>query len=142
MKKEKGITLVSLVLYVIVMAIVIVVMSEIINNFYNNTTTVQGNVQEIVEFSKFNNYFLSEVKTNNNKVDSVSTNYILFSSGNSFSLSNNVIYYNNKRVCEGVTNMQIQLGRDGDGLDETIINVTLEFNNYKKSINYKLENIY
>ncbi len=146
MKKQNGITLVSLIIYVVVMTIVLGVMSQIINNFYSNTSAVQGNVQEIVEFNKFNSYFLKEVKARNNKVDKVknepTNNYILFSSGNSFSLSNNAIYYNNIKICDGVQSMQIELGKNGDEIDKTIIYVTLNFGNFNKSINYKIENIY
>lgn len=142
MKNEKGITLVSLILYVVVMTIVLAVMSSIISTFYKNTDTMQGNVGEIVEFSKFNNYFLKEVKTKNNKVDRIDTSYILFSSGNSFSISNNAIYYNSIKICNGVQSMEIKSGKDGNGEDETIINVTLNFENFNKSINYKIETIY
>lgn len=142
MKNQKGITLVSLILYVVVMTIVIAVMSSIISSFYKNTDTMQGNVGEIVEFSKFNNYFLKEVKTKNNKVDRIDTSYILFSSGNSFSISNNAIYYNSIKICNNVQSMEIKSGKDGNGEDESIINVTLNFENFNKSINYKIETIY
>lgn len=137
MKNEKGITLVSLVVYVIVMTLVIGIMSTIITNFYKNTDTMQGNVEEVVKFSKFNNYFLKEVKTKDNKVDTISTNYILFTSGNSFSISNNVIYYNNIEICDEVQSMEITAGAD-----ETIVNVKISFENFNKSINYKIEEIY
>jgi len=144
MKKEKGITMISLVVYVAVMTVVIGVMSTIITNFYQNTDTVQGNVQEIVEFSKFNNYFLKEVKASNNKVDHVSNDntYILFTSGNSFSIANNKIYYNNIKICDEVQSMQISLGKNGNGIDKSIVNVTLSFESFNKSISYKIENIY
>ena len=144
MKEEKGITLVSLVVYIIVMVIIIAVMTTIINSFYQNTETVQGNVQEIVEFNKFNNYFLKEVKTKNNKVDSVDTNYILFASGNSFSISNNGIYYNNIKICNNVQNIEFMLEQDMEDTDEeySIINVHLNFGKFNKSIKYKIENIY
>ena len=144
MKKEKGVTMISLVVYVAVMTVVIGVMSSIITNFYQNTDTVQGNVQEIVEFSKFNNYFLKEVKTNNNKVDHISNenNYILFTSGNSFSIFDNKIYYNNIKICDEVESMQISLGKNGDGIDKSIVNVTLKFESFNKSLSYKIENIY
>ena len=144
MKKEKGITMISLVVYVAVMTVVIGVMSSIITNFYQNTDAVQENIQEIVEFSKFNNYFLKEVKTIDNKVDHISTdnNYILFTSGNSFSISNDEIYYNNIKICDNVQSMQISLGKNGNGINKSIINVTLIFESFNKSISYKLENIY
>lgn len=137
MKNEKGITLVSLIVYVIVMTIVIGIMSSIITNFYNNTDSLQGNVAEIVKYSKFNNYFLKEVKIKDNKVDTISTNYILFASGNSFSISNNTIFYNNIKICDGVKNMEIVKGEN-----DNIINVKISFNNFEKTMNYKIEEIY
>jgi len=142
MRKQNGITLVSLVLYIILMIIILGVMTIVTNEFYKNTDTVQGNVQEIIEFNKFNNYFLKEIKTNNNRVDNFEENYILFSSGNSFSIVNESIYYNNLKVCEGVKEFNITLGEYGNGIDRTIINVTLTFENFSKSISYKIENIY
>lgn len=146
MKKDNGVTMVSLVLYIVVMTIVLGVMSSIITNFYKNTNTLQGNTQDVVEFGKFNTYFLKEVKTNNNKVDHISTDnsYILFTSGNSFSISNNALYYNNIKICDKVQSLEFALEQDKeDGTEEyTIINVTLNFSNFNKSIRYKLENIY
>lgn len=144
MKKENGITLTSLVLYVVVMIIVIGVMSQILNNFYNNTDYLRGNVEEIVEFNKFNNYFLKEIKLYNNKIESATETYILFKSGNSFSVSNNIIYYNNIKICEGVQSVIFDIKQDEEDEEGeyTIVNVTLNFENFKKSINYKLENIY
>lgn len=144
MKKEKGITMVSLVIYVAVMTIVIALMSKIITNFYKNTDTMQGNLQNVVEFNKFNIYFLKEVKTTDNKVDHISNDnpYILFSSGNAFSINDGIIYYNNIKICENVQSMQFSLGKDGNGIDRSIINVTLNFKNFNKSISYKIENIY
>jgi len=146
MKSEKGVTIISLVIYVAIMTLVIGVMGSILTNFYENTNEVQGNVQEIVEFSKFNNYFLKEIKSNNNKVDHVSGDgtYILFVSGNSFSISNNAVYYNNIKICDGAESLKFTLGKsEEDKLEEySIINVKLGFKNFKKSITYKVENIY
>lgn len=142
MKKESGITLVSLVMYVIVMIIVIGVMNSIISNFYKNTDAVKGNVEEVVRFNNFNTYFLKEVKSKNNGVDSISDNHILFTSGNSFSISSNIIYYNNIEICNNVKSMKIKLGLDGNGIDDSIINVSINFQNFSKSINYKIEEIY
>lgn len=142
MKKNKGITLVSLLIYVIVMTIVIVVMSSIINKFYKSTDTITADTEDIIEFNKFNTYFLKEIKKNNNKVDNIQNNYILFTSGNSFSLVNKKIYYNNIEICNGVNEFKMALGKDGDGQDNTIINISVTLNNFKKTINYKIENIY
>lgn len=144
MKKEKGVTMVSLVIYIAVMTIVIALMSEIITNFYKNTDTMQGSLQDIIEFNKFNTYFIKEIKLTDNKVDHISTDdsYILFLSGNAFSIKDGIIYYNSIKICENVQSMQLSLGKNGNGLDKSIINVTLNFKSFNKSISYKIENIY
>ena len=145
MKKEKGITLISLIVYIVVLIVVLSIASMITSQFYGNTKTLQGNVDEILEFNKFNNYFLKEIKTSNNaveKIENINSNYILFKTGNSFLLQGNAIYYNDIKVCEKVKNMIISLGKNGDSLDETVINVTVEFETFSKTLNYKIETIY
>ena len=142
MIKEHGITLVSLVIYIIVMLIVLVVISTIINKFYQNTESMETDTKEILEFNKFNTYFLKEVKSKGNEVDTITPNYILFKTGNSFSVSNEKIYYNNIQICKGVKSLMIVQGKDGTGEEKDIIYVTLTFENFTKSINYKIEEIY
>lgn len=141
MKNNRGVTLVSLLLYVCVLIIMLSIMSIITTEFYNNTDDVQEDVREIIEFNKFNSYFLKEVKTKNNKVDTVGNNYILFTTGNSFKIDNNIIYFNNVKVCEKVKNMNISLQDNGDK-ENNIIEITLEFKHFIKTIRYTLENIY
>ena len=146
MKNEKGITLVSLIIYVVVMTIVILIMNSIITTFYSNTEGIDSRIKELNEFNKFNNYFLKEVKLSGNSVDRIyesnGQSYILFASGNSISFIDNVIYYNNIEICDNINNLVIKQGKDGDGLEKNIINVTVEFNNFSKTMNYKLETIY
>lgn len=151
MKNQKGITLVSLIIYIVVMMIVLVVMSSIISNFYMNTEGMNANVEEILNFNKFNMYFLKEIKLYNNKVDTIKSEgdspYILFTSGNSFVFNSNKIYYNNVEICDNVKSINFEKGKNKDENgneteDETIVSVTLSFENFSKTINYKLENIY
>lgn len=142
MKKEKGITLTALVIYIIVMVIAVTVINSIISQFYQNTNSIEADTEEIIEFNKFNTYFLKEVKSKGNKVDTINENYILFKTGNAFSLSSDKIYYNNIEICKGVQTFTILQGKNGDGIDNNIIYVTLSFKNFTKSINYKLEEIY
>lgn len=142
MKKQKGITLMSLVIYIIVMMIVLVTLMSIVNKFNENNQAIQADTKDIVEFNKFNTYFLKEIKSINNKIDEINDNYILFSSGNSFNFIENAIYYNNIKICTGVDAFIIQQGKNGDGQDENIVYVTVEFKNFTKSMNYKIEEIY
>ena len=142
MKSNRGVTLAALVIYIIVMIIVLGVMSAILNEFYNNTGKLEGSTEEYVQLSHFNTYFLKEVKAIDNKVDNIQDNYIMFSSGNSFSFSNNNIYFNNIMICRNVKSLTIKQGKNGNGADKNIICVQIAFENYSKTINYKVENIY
>lgn len=151
MKQEKGITLVSLIMYVAVMIIVLAVMSSVITNFYKNNQSLDARVEEILEFNKFNTYFLKEIKLYNNNIDSIKSEdgktYILFSSGNSFLFDMNKIYYNNLEICDDVKNLDLEYGASYNDKnekiqDKSIIKVTLNFETFSKTINYKVENIY
>ena len=142
MKSKKGITLTSLVIYVIVMIIALATIGTIIRSFNQNVDSMETDTDDILQFNKFNAYFLKEIKAKGNKIDAISTNYILFNSGNSFSLSNNKIYYNNLEICKGVKTFNIAKGKDGDGVSDDIVYVTIQINSFKKSINYKVEQMY
>ena len=144
MKKQSGVTLVSLVIYVAVMILVLGMMSTIITDFYENTTNLGWDVQQIVEFNKFNTYFLKEIKTTNNSVKFVREDkmYIEFESGNSFLKHNDAIYFNNSiKICDGVESLTFNVTKL-DGQYENVIKVNLTIGSYTKSISYKIENIY
>ena len=129
MKNCKGITLMTLIIYVGVLLVIIAVMSSIIKNFYQNNTAVNEQTEEILEFNKFNVYFLKEIKKSGNKVETVTRNsnqnYILFKTGNSFSLKNDIIYYNNIKVCNGVSNLSFNYNPN----EENIIIAKVKFKN-------------
>lgn len=142
MRNYKGITLMTLIIYVGVLFIVIAIMSSIIKNFYQNNTAVNEHTKEILEFNKFNTYFLKEIKKSENDVDDYvkdsEKNYILFKTGNSFSLKNDIIYYNNIKVCEGVKDLSFSYDSDNK-----TIRTTVNFkNDFSKTITYKIEEIY
>lgn len=61
MKSSRGITTTSLIIYIIVMMIVIGVIASITSFFYTNVLNIE-NSSAISEITKFNMYFLDEVK--------------------------------------------------------------------------------
>lgn len=145
MKNEKGITISSLVIYIIVMIMVIGVMTRVSLMFYNNTENLNDNTKDIIEFNNFNNYFVKEIKIANNKIDTIAEDgtYILFNTGNSFSLKNNAIFYNDLEIAKNVKNINFKYYTNIDGIEQKdIITVNIEFNNYSKQINYRVESIY
>ena len=145
MKKENGVTLSSLVIYIIVMIMVIGVMARVSLMFYNNTENLNENTKDIIEFNNFNNYFVKEIKSANNKIDIIAEDgtYILFDTGNSFSLKNNTIFYNDLEIAKNVNNIKFEYYKDEENNQfDNVITVNVELNNYSKQINYKVESIY
>lgn len=145
MKKEKGITLSSLVIYIIVMMIVIGVMSSISLMFYNNAQSLTEQTQDMIEYNNFNNYFINEIKTANNKVDQISEDgtYILFTSGNSFSLQSSHLYFNDVEIASNIDSIHFSYYMNEQGEQvEDIITVNIKLPDYQKQMDYKIEEIY
>lgn len=145
MKNSNGITLTSLVIYIMIMILVIGVIASISSIFYKNTNNLDDETKEIIEYNNFNSYFIKEIKTPNNKVEKISEDktYILFTTGNSFYLKENKILYNNIEIAKGIKNTSFQYYTNLNGKeDPTVITVNMEFNNFSKKMNYKIEEIY
>lgn len=138
MKNNKGITLASLVVYIIVMSIAIGIIGGILVQFNKNNVELNKASKDILEFNNFNTYFLKEIKSKQNKVDTINDNYILFSSGNSFSLVDNKINYNDIKICKDVQKLTFKV----DENDNSIITVTIVFKDFSKTMQYKIEEIY
>ena len=61
MKKEKGVTLISVIVYVIGLLIVVGVISTLTGFFYKNVNINTDNTEITKQFTKFNSYFTSEI---------------------------------------------------------------------------------
>lgn len=79
MKKEQGITLISLILYVILMTFVVAGVSVVTSAFYTNVNEFDKESEYAVSFAKFNMYFLNDIKNDDVKVESIGDNYIILS---------------------------------------------------------------
>ena len=62
MKSEKGITLISIMIYIVVMLIVVVIVGSINMFFYNNVIGLKESANLSSEHNKFNVAFLQDVK--------------------------------------------------------------------------------
>lgn len=118
MKKETGITLISVIIYVISMLIVISIIATITGFFYKNVNTDTVNQDIMSQYSKFNSIFSVEVNRYGNQIIEVGTEegisnkqgedefisgtYIVFSSGNQYTFLNNSLYKNNMKIAENV----------------------------------------
>lgn len=102
MKSHKGITLISLILYVILLVFVVSMLSLISNMFFSNIDYVTENSKNVSEFNKFNMYFIEDSK--NNTSAKVTENTVEFEDGTkyTYSESDKGIYRNKVKICSEI----------------------------------------
>ena len=108
MKNNNGITLTSLIIYVIGMTIMVATIATITSFFYKNIDVGDIN-SDTTQYTKFSSIFSEEINKENNTIidcksltDGVS--YIIFSSGNQYTFNANSksIYINNVKIDDNV----------------------------------------
>ncbi len=146
-KSDKGITLTSLVIYVIVLMIVIGLMSSFLGYFYKNTNkiTIKENYEE--QFTRFLSYLIKDTNSDQLyfvKADSNNKYLILkYNDGSQhqYIYSNESIYYINvsetapKKVllCNNVTGLTMDYSAN-----ILQINMTINGKNYEKLLNISI----
>lgn len=134
MKSQKGMTMISLILYVSSFLAITATIAAITTFFYNNIEILDTSIGSSSQYNKFNLYFLNECKKANNELyawkasDSllrldrlkepgkIDKKFITFSSldgteKNSFIYDdiNNDLYYNSIKLCDDVEDFQIKI---------------------------------
>lgn len=149
MKSEKGITLISLTIYIITMAIMIGVISIISSYFYTNINDVESSSDVIIEYTKFNNYFSDEVNHLNikvldcknnytSKVSEEDINYIVFDNDVQYTYipSNKSIYRNKVKICKEVEKCEF-LYEIENGKDVVTTNIKIKDKEYQTKYTLK-----
>lgn len=140
MKGDRGVTIASLTVYVIAMLLVIAIIATITTFFYTNVNNLDSKSKNISEITKFNMYFIEEIKKDNNKVLEVTSDRstIIFSSGNTYTFQDGCIYLNNIRICDNIKNTQFSVDENNKIVSVLItIGSKLE---YTKTTQYVLNN--
>lgn len=111
MKNNRGITLTSLIIYVIGMVIVVSLIATLTTFFYKNVN-VDNISKDTTQYTKFSNLFLKEINKKDNDViecktieeDGQKISYIIFSDGNQYTYKaeNKSIYKNKIKICKDV----------------------------------------
>lgn len=109
MDSSRGVTTTNLIIYVIAMLIVIGIIATITSFFYTNVTNLEDNSSNVSEITKFNMYFLQEVKNRNNDIITISEKSITFLTGNTFTFQDNSIYMNSSRISENIKDLKFSL---------------------------------
>lgn len=150
MKKEKGITLVILAIYIIIFSIVIGLLASLSSYIYSNLDNVNDRNIDLSEFNKFNMYFVEDVKTNNqalvqNLVNQEGKNFyqIAFADGDiyTYTLDDDSIYKNSQKIANNIKDFTAEEYKT-DGKTCIRISVKIGTNdntNYTKTIDYVLK---
>ena len=111
MQNEKGVTLISVTIYIIVMLIIVAVITVLTSYFYRNIDINSVSQDLNGQYTKFNSYFTEEVNKRGNKLLEIgetenesgngTQKYIIFSSGNQYTYipENKGIYMNQVKIC-------------------------------------------
>lgn len=144
MKTQRGITLISLTIYVITMAVVVGILATVTSFFYNNIKDVNVDIDPITQFTTFNSFFADEVNHSNLKVVACGTtdsnqNYIVFGNGVQYTFvpENNGIYRDKVKICRNIEECTfsetIQNGK-------SVVTVYLKSGGKDRTILYTLKN--
>lgn len=113
MKSNKGITLTSLIVYVIGMTIMVATIATLTSFFYKNIDVEDLN-SDTNQYTKFTSVLSKEINRKDNSiidckqlkddVGNIIVSYIIFSSGNQFTFNKDSksIYKNNVKICDNV----------------------------------------
>ena len=144
MKSQKGVTLVSLVIYIIVLTIVISILGIVSSFFFKNIMIVKEGANYAPEFNKFNMFFIQDVK--NNESVTINENTIQFADGTKydFSLDKKEIYRNGKTIAKDIQAVVFKTSTETvRNTTKNIINVNIAIGNtgnlFTKNIDYVLK---
>lgn len=144
MKSQKGVTLIALVIYVIVLTIVVSILAMISSFFFSNVNFVKEQANYAPEFNKFNMFFIQDVKQNKNLT--ITGNVVKFEDGTeyTFNLDQKAIYRNGKAIAKNVQAAVFTTTTETiRNTTKNIVNVSIAIGNtgalFTKEIDYVLK---
>lgn len=144
MKTQKGVTLISLTIYVITMAVVVGILATVTTFFYKNVRDVNIDIDPMTQFTTFNSYFSEEINHSNLKILKCGTtdsnqSYIVFSNDVQYTYvpENNGIYRNNVKICSNIKKCEFSESiKNG----KSVITVNFDAGDKQRKIDYTLSN--
>ena len=133
---QKGITLISLIIYVILMTFVVAGVTSITASFRTNVGEVDKDAKSAVAYAKFNMYFLNDIKSENVHIVSSSRDRIELSLTNKYLKIFLIIF--SILICDNVKSVTILTSKANGMNNETVV-VRLRINDYDKTTTYTLE---
>lgn len=140
---NKGITLISLTLYIILTLIVLCGLGILATNFRKNINNVKMQNSREIEFDKLNLQLLEETKKDGNKVSVSQSNStkLVFTNGNTYTFDSeeNVIFLNdNITVASNISEAEFSVQEKNM---KQILTVNVTVSNKQRSMQYVIEGI-
>lgn len=137
MKSEKGVTLISLTIYIITLTIVVGIIAVISGVFFKNINDLEE-TNPLEEYTIFNTYFSNEVNKEKIKVLDFDSNYIVFDNGVQYTFvkENKGIYMNKVKICKDVESCTFNYRTENE---KSIIDVNMNINGRVTNTSYTLK---
>lgn len=108
MKSERGITITSIIIYIVALTSIVIIVGRVSTYFYKNVNYVKTNATADAEYTKFNSYFTDDINIEKNTIASYGTNYIIFSkSEHQYTYQNGNIYMNKVKISKDVESFEL-----------------------------------
>lgn len=141
-KSQNGITMTSLVIYVVCFLIVAGTIGAVTIFFYNNISLLDNEVYSSAEYNKLNMYLVKESEYEGNSFvsfdDSGDIYTLTFSNGNiyTFDTENNLLYFNKICLCEDVQDFSVITDYT---TGKEVIKVKIDFSNKSYTTSYCMD---
>ena len=137
MKSQKGITIISLTIYLIVMAVVIGIVSLLTTFFYKNVSQSSADIDQMTEYTTFNTYFTDEINQSGIKILECQSDYVVFSNGVQYSYiaENKGIYRDRVKICRNIESCSFTQAIQNE---KTVIKVNMTIAGKTRSNTYTL----
>ena len=136
MKSQKGITMVSLIIYVMSFLAICGVVAVITTFFHNNTQVFSNEATASSEYDMLNAYLVKEIKQEENLATAESVNKLVFENGNEYIFTNigeeeykEIIFRNEEKgkyfiLCNYVKNFAVKVEENKIEIAITILDKT------------------
>ena len=122
---QKGVTLVSIVLYVVALTIVVAIMTTVSTYFFTNIGGVLHTPKYLSEFNKFTMFFVTDTKDYSSA--NVTSNTIVFEDGPTYKFQDGAIYRNDLKIAEYIMDCNFTMSPYIiNSFSKNIINVNLK----------------
>lgn len=147
MKSERGVTTISVTIYIIAMLLAVTIIGILTGFFYKNVD-ISSNANDInKQYTKFNAYFTEEVNISGNTVVEMQVkdegtenelSFIVFSSGNQYTFikQNKGIYFGHTKIATNIEECKFEK-HENNG--KTTITVKIAGDNLDRTTTYTLK---